>query len=155
MIFLAPLHCGLRVSGSWLSAAFTPELGLRRHCTSLNHQKVFASQLCGSFQKPKPKRMQGELTSGTDVADNLFKFVLAFHFFFLPLIFMFQQNRQQQQVFPTKSPALCPLLVEQQYFIFKKRLLFTSGGREKNQFPKPMSRNLTLLTGCSYSFENC
>lgn len=26
--------------------------------------------------------MQGELTSGTDVADNLFKFVLAFHCFY-------------------------------------------------------------------------
>lgn len=42
----------------------------------------FAAQRWWFISEIKTKRMQGELTSGTDVADNLFKFVLAFHCFY-------------------------------------------------------------------------
>lgn len=84
-MFSAPLHCGLRVSGSWLSQLPSSLGAWVRGWEALHHttsQECLHPRAGGSFQKPKLKRMRGELTSGTDVTNNLFKRVLAFRCFF-------------------------------------------------------------------------
>jgi hypothetical protein len=99
----------------------------------------------GSLQKPKPKHKQRDLTPGTDVTENLFKFVIVFFFLFSFFPFAFDPYVSVEHAVGLLFTVPCPLSLvgRSRIFYFGDQIsfhLWGEGSGEEQFFKPPHTR---------------